>query len=363
MPQWVSGQWFLRPESLFLIPGDSPMGYRLPLDSLPWVSQSEYPPIHEPDPFGARSPLPERPDRTGTAVRARTSDLRGARSALRRASQWIEQRKWPGILNLKRLQYPSWVSRPHGLFAPHSVSSPETGACMCSCHRPKLWRTTSISLPPSRTLQPNCRMPVVIEGYLPPPDTRLKQLKVTPDPGVIEVNVHPASSWKELVETTEILYDEARQTRLGTEKFMLDGRHVGTGGGNHVVIGGATPADSLILRRPDVLRSLLSYWHNHPSLSYLFAGLFIGPTSQHPRIDEARNDAVYEIEIAFQQLAKEAGCPPWHVDRVLRNLLADVTGNTHRSEFCIDKLFPPENSSSRLGLVELRSFEMPPHPE
>jgi len=360
VPRWVSGQWFLRPESLFLIPGDSPMGYRLPLDSLPWVSPSEYPAIHEADLFAVREALPGRPDRPGQPfVPGSYSGDRGRRFALRPGG--------PGGGSGRETE-PQETSTPwSGQSAPWIV---RTALCVESRSG-----RLHVFMPPIEALEDYIdlvaavedaateqKIPVVIEGYLPPPDTRLKQLKVTPDPGVIEVNVHPASSWNELVETTEILYDEARQTRLGTEKFMLDGRHVGTGGGNHVVIGGATPADSPLLRRPDLLRSLLSYWHNHPSLSYLFAGLFIGPTSQHPRVDEARNDAVYEIEIAFQQLAKEAACPPWHVDRVLRNLLADVTGNTHRSEFCIDKLFPPESSSSRLGLVELRSFEMPPHP-
>ena len=241
-----------------------------------------------------------------------------------------------------------------------------------------------VFLPPTQTLEAYVdllivieraaravRCPVVLEGYGPPPDVRITQLIVTPDPGVIEVNVQPTATWDDLRTLTFTLYEQARQSRLATEKFDLDGLHTGTGGGNHITLGGTQPADSPLLRRPDLLASLVSYWQRHPSLSYLFSGRFIGPTSQAPRFDEGRPEAVYEMEIALQEVRRLSDSAadlgekslPWVVDRALRHLLTDLTGNTHRAEFCIDKLYSPDSSRGRLGLLELRGFEMPPHPE
>lgn len=336
--RWESGPWFLRRERLFLMPGDSPMGYRLPLDSLPWVAPLDYPHVVAPDPFAPTEKLPRYGERRlrqqpgPRSLRPRSSEPRRFESdpATVRTSVCAEPRD--GILHVF-LPPVEALEDYLDLVAAVEATSADLG------------------------------VRVRIEGYTPPADPRLEKFSVTPDPGVIEVNVHPSSSFAELASVTTALYEEARLSRLGTEKFMLDGRHTGTGGGNHVTLGGRTPADSPFLRRPDLLASLVGFFHDHPSLSYLFSGLFIGPTSQAPRVDEARHEATHELEIAMGVL-RDLGAgpvPPWLTDRVFRHLLADATGNTHRTEFCIDKLYSPDSATGRLGLVELRAFEMPPH--
>jgi uncharacterized protein (DUF2126 family)/transglutaminase-like putative cysteine protease len=337
---WRSGSWFLRAQHLFLIPGDSPIGLRLPLDALPWVLPSDYPYVFPPDPMTPRSPLP--PARGRAELRPQFAGVNpGIGVPVNRRPEASESADW--IVRTALCVEP----RNGRLF----VFMPPVASTESYLDLVGAIEQTAATL----------QLPVMIEGAPPPQDYRLNHIKVTPDPGVVEVNLHPAHTWDEMVKNTTVLYEQARLSRLGTEKFMIDGRHVGTGGGNHIVIGGATPADSPILRRPDLLRSLLGYWQNHPSLSFLFSGLFIGPTSQHPRVDEARNDSLYELELAFKQVPNHGAVPPWLVDRIFRNLLIDSAGNTHRAEFCIDKLYSPESSSGRLGLVELRAFEMPPH--
>jgi uncharacterized protein (DUF2126 family)/transglutaminase-like putative cysteine protease len=343
---WSSGPWFLRNEHLFLIPGDSPIGLRLPLDSLPWTSKTDYPYIYPYDPFDPS--VPPLPSRKAVLQAGPGLPKFVPQSPLAGEGEGSERKPAP-------FESADWVIR--------------TAVCI----EPRDGRL-HVFMPPTRELSDylmlvaaveetsaKLQLPVILEGSPPPHSPGLNHFKITPDPGVIEVNLQPAHSWDELVQNTTDLYEEARLARLGTEKFMIDGRHVGTGGGNHVVIGGSTPADSPFLRRPDLLRSLLAFWQNHPSLSFLFSGVFIGPTSQHPRVDEARHDSLYELELAFREVPDRAQVPPWLTDRLFRNLLIDPTGNTHRAEFCIDKLFSPESAAGRLGLLELRAFEMPPH--
>ena len=334
--QWQSGRWYLRDQHCRLVPGDSPLGYRLPLASQPWVSAAEYPFV---------LPIDQNQDLPGLPALEHLH----ATSGNQRIHQAEEREP-------KIDESASWLTR--------TALCAEAREGRLYLFMPPLERVEDylqlVSVIESAAKELRC--PVLLEGYEPPADPRLANFRITPDPGVIEVNVQPSATWAQLVERTEFLYEQARLNRLTTEKFMIDGRHTGTGGGNHFVLGGATPGDSPFLRRPDLLRSLISYWHNHPSLSYLFSGLFIGPTSQAPRVDEARNDALYELEIAFAQMPPPGqACAPWLIDRLLRNLLIDVTGNTHRAEFCIDKLYSPDGATGRLGLLELRAFEMPPH--
>ncbi len=331
--QWRSTEWKFRRAQMFLVPGGSAMGMRMPLDSLVWTDEDKKLIVAEKCPLEPVKPLPvPTPQENMTPLTEMDSSLDDIDAidgtSRSRSAICVEPRN--GRLH---------IFMPPAGDLEHYLSL-----------------LAALESAASKT-----NLPLVLEGYEPPRDGRIDMIKVTPDPGVIEVNVHPSASWDMLVETTTTLYEEARLARLGTEKFNVDGRHTGTGGGNHITIGGATPADSPFLRRPSLLRSLVTYWQHHPGLSYLFSGIFVGPTSQAPRVDEGRDEKLYELEIAFQQLSEDWSDQPWVVDRALRNLLTDLTGNTHRSEFCIDKLYSPDSLSGRLGIVEFRAFEMPPH--
>ncbi|HJR56311.1 MAG TPA: transglutaminase family protein [Rhizomicrobium sp.] len=343
---WHSEQWKTRTGRLYLLPGDSAIGFRLPLDSLPYVPAQARNFVPPPDPFAPLAALEPR-DRSGQG--------------------YTSERAAPELIASGRAQN----------FVNDNPEAPEPAVRTALTIEPRDGRLC-IFMPPTGSANEYFALLAAIEdaaeaigafihieGYPPPYDPGITLIKVTPDPGVIEVNIHPARNWREQVDITRGLYEEAQAARLSAEKFLLDGRHTGTGGGNHIVVGAATPPDSPFLRRPDLLKSLLGYWQNHPSLSYLFSGLFIGPTSQAPRIDEARHDALYELGIAFEEVPDRgaANIAPWLVDRIFRNLLADSTGNTHRTEICIDKLYSPDGPTGRLGLVEFRGFEMPPHAE
>jgi len=327
MNGWQSCQWEFRRKHLFLVPGNSPAGLRLPLSSIQHLKEEEEEIKPERDLFADTEPLPETADLPSSGLERRAYNNT---SEIFKTCFVVEVRQGKLFVFLPPVQY-----FEHYL---DLVSAVE--------------RTAEL-----------LQIPVLIEGYDPPADNRIEKFQITPDPGVIEVNIHPAKTWKELTANYEVLYEKARESRLATEKFNLDGRHTGTGGGNHVTLGGVTPSDSPLLRRPDILKSFITFWQHHPSLSYLFSTQFIGPTSQAPRVDEGRDDMLYELELAFQQVpnGKENDVPYWLVDRIFRNLLVDITGNTHRAEFCIDKLYSPDSSSGRLGILEFRGFDMPPH--
>ncbi len=374
---WFTGRWPMRSEKIFLLPGDSPIGLRLPLDSLPYTGASAAALYTAPmDPTAPRGNLPMPRRVADGPVPTLATQTRGQQTSPKAPPPGSPDGSrtstfGPQTINEQTLQTESELDDSLDLDPEVDEHLVVRTAIAIECRHGRLY----VFMPPTQRLEDyldlveaveetceQLKLPVLLEGYMPPNDHRVEYFKVTPDPGVIEVNTQPSSSWRDLVKLTQSLYDEARLSRLGTEKFDLDGMHTGTGGGNHIVMGGSTPADSPFLRRPDLLASFVTFWNNHPSLSYMFSSKFIGPTSQAPRMDEGRRDAVYEMQIAMEQVpSRDEYIAPWLVDRLFRNLLVDITGNTHRAEICIDKLYSPDSSTGRLGLVELRGFEMPPH--
>ncbi len=352
--RWLSEHWTTRSGHLFLLPGDSAIGFRLPLNSLPHVPPQLRSFVPPPDPFAPLPPL-ERPEKSGQPFTK--GDGNGVYNGRLEGEVSPEVYKPVNTAIIELAQEPA-------VRTALTVEPRDGRLCVFMPPTPAAGDYFALLAAVEEAAE-QLGVAVHVEGYPPPYDPRVNVIKVTPDPGVIEVNIHPAKDWREQVDITKALYEEAAASRLSTEKFQLDGRQTGTGGGNHIVVGAQTPPDSPFLRRPDMLKSILAYWQNHPALSYMFSGLFIGPTSQAPRMDEARHDALYELEIAFDEIPARdaANVPAWLVDRVFRNLLADSTGNTHRTEICIDKLYSPDGPTGRLGLVEFRGFEMPPHAE
>lgn len=369
MSTWMSGDWAFRRGHLFLIPGDAPLGLRLPLDSIAGIAfpltvlEEAYPP----------DPRVERPktEHEDDDIDADTDseDGEGGTSATKKAKRRASD---PLLDSDARGQAHRWV-------APPSTTKWGMRTAICCEVREYHGSTTLFTfLPPLPSASDFIELVetidaaanalglnVVLEGYPPPKSRLLTSLVVTPDPGVLEVNMPVTDNIDEYVQALNTVYEAALYSGLHTEKYLDDGRQAGSGGGHHLTVGGPTPLTSPFLQRPALLGRLLSFVQHHPSLSYMFTGLFVGPTSQAPRIDEARHDSLYELELAIGQLERRPwgdNPPPWYADMLFRHLLVDVTGNTHRAEISIDKLFDPLTPFGRQGIIEMRAFEMPPHP-
>jgi uncharacterized protein (DUF2126 family)/transglutaminase-like putative cysteine protease len=343
--RWITERWRFRRERLFLLQGDSPVGLRLPLASLAFV----------PPPEPKEEPLahPALGSRAGEAVPpldASRSRPDPRRAEVEKAQQALLKKAQPRPADRSAVRTALTVEPREGavfVFLPPLETADDFFRLMQAIDEARIETSTEVQL----------------EGYPPPKDPALVHLSVTPDPGVLEVNIAPSDSVRAYARDMEIVFDGALHAGLHAEKYLLDGRMSGSGGGNHLTLGGPTPLSSPFVRRPDLLASMLVFLQHHPSLSYMFTGLFVGPTSQAPRIDEARHDALYELEIALERAFEQKGEPPapWLGDMLFRHLLCDVSGNTHRTEVSIDKLFDWQAPYGRQGLLELRAFEMPPH--
>jgi len=345
---WKSGPWPLRGGKLVLIPGDSPIGLRLPLESLPWADEADKEPWFERDPFEN--------EYIRTRVRASIKPLKTEATAVAAEAQKTNAMPLPEVNPpLVAGESAAWVVRTALCV---QVRNGNLFLFLPPVRQAEDWFALVAEIEKTAELT---GLKVILEGYTPLYGEAYASFQITPDPGVIEVNLPPAGDSKHWKKLLTDLWDQAAQAGLSTVKYLVGGQEAGSGGGCHWVLGGPTPPQSPFLKRPDLLRSWIAYLNRHPSLTYLFSGLFVGATSQAPRFDEANPGGLEDLELAFDELDDPTPTTPWLADRIFRNLMVDGTGNTHRAELCIDKLFSPDRASGRLGLVEFRSFEMAPH--
>jgi uncharacterized protein (DUF2126 family)/transglutaminase-like putative cysteine protease len=332
---WTSGAWRFRRDALYLMPGASPMGYRLPLDSL--VSDEEV-------------SLESQAERCQFEARPLLADIYGevsARLSAVGAAQPVVELADTG---------------------PNGERMPRTALCV-EVRRGRLY----VFVPPVSHLEHYLELvagieaaaealdvAVLLEGYEPPEDYRLRRLLLEPEAGVLRLTLPATQRWDEQLSLLEAAYQEAGRAGLRAERVMADGRRLPSGGGGQLTLGGTRPVDSPFLKRPQILRALIAYWQRHPSLSYFFAGRAIGPSGAAPRPDEGRDEALYELALALERLPQGESPAPWLTDRVLRHLLADPAGDIKRAEIRVDQLYAPERASLRLGRILISAFETAP---
>jgi len=205
---------------------------------------------------------------------------------------------------------------------------------------------------------------LILRGHPPPVDDRVAFATITPDPGVIEVNMAPCRSVAELYAAQRAIHAAAVGERLSARRRHFNGEVTDSGGGGHLTFGGRHPEQSPFFVHPHLLPRLLSYLSHHPSLSYWFAGRAVGGSGQAVRPDEQARESFDELGVALARLAGEHAPKPDALWGSLAPLLTDRFGNTHRSEVNVEKLFNPWlPGRGKLGVVELRALRQAPSPE
>lgn len=205
---------------------------------------------------------------------------------------------------------------------------------------------------------------LMLAGYPPPVDADVAWTTVTPDPAVIEINSAPFPDCEGLLSFSRSLFAAAAPEGLAPFRLYFNGDVGDSGGAGQITLGGPSPRSSPFLLHPHTLPGWVRYANRHPALSYLFAHDHIGAFGQSVRPDERDREHFDELGLSLRLLAGEQHPEPELIWRSLAPFLADISGNTHRAELNIEKLWNPYLAGrGRLGLVEFRALRMADSPE